>query len=48
MRQHPPSPYPLASAGVPKREDLLQEAIAGHWPGEAWLEKVLDRMEARR
>lgn len=48
MKQHSPSSYPLASAGFVKREDLLQEAIAGHWPGEAWLEKVLDRVEMRR
>lgn len=48
MRQHISSSYPFASAAVPKREGLLQEAIAGHWPGETWLEKVLDRMEVQQ
>jgi hypothetical protein len=39
---HLPSPEALAL-----REYILQEAFAGHWPGEIWLEKILDRMEAR-
>ncbi len=45
MKQQTHSP----TLGIPAlREDILQEAMAGHWPGEVWLEKFLDRMETRR
>lgn len=48
MREIPhPSHFP-GPVAAPRRETLLREAMAGHWAGKTWLEKMLDRMEAGR
>lgn len=48
MRHHRSLRHWSALVGGPLRDSLLQDALAAHLPGEAWLEALLDRMEARQ